>query len=270
MPELPEVETTRRGIEPHIKKHTVTGVTVREPRLRWPVTPLLGNKLIGQRVLSVVRMAKYLLIQLQEGYLLVHLGMSGSLRIVNADTALRKHDHVEIVFDNGAILRYHDPRRFGCVLWISDIKGHPLLDSLGVEPLGDEFSGDYLYERSRNRKGPVKNFIMDGHIVVGVGNIYANESLFLAGIHPNRAAGRVSRLRYQGLAEQIRIVLARAIEAGGSTLRDFVNSDGNPGYFAQSLNVYGRAGLPCVRCREPLSESRLGQRATVYCKTCQR
>jgi formamidopyrimidine-DNA glycosylase len=243
---------------------------VREGRLRWPVPDPLPELMCGQRIDAVRRRAKYLLFQLESGELLVHLGMSGSLRLVDAGEAPGRHDHIDIVLDSGRALRYNDPRRFGCMLWVPAGETHPLLAHLGPEPLSDTFDGELLYRLSRGRKGPVKNFIMDGKIVVGVGNIYANEALFHAGIRPERAAGRISAARYQRLAQEIKTVLAVAISRGGTTLRDFVGGDGKPGYFAQELSVYGRAKQPCKNCGEPLKEVRLGQRTTVFCRTCQR
>lgn len=271
MPELPEVETTRRGIEPHIKGQRITRVVVRQPKLRWPVPADLAQLLTGQQILSVGRRAKYLLFATQTGTLIGHLGMSGSLRIVPADTPAGAHDHLDFRLASGQMLRYTDPRRFGAMLWSeTDPLEHPLLAGLGPEPLASEFCGDYLFRLSRGRSVPVKQFIMDGHVVVGVGNIYANEALFQAGIHPKRAAGKVGLQRYCRLTEMIKGVLARSIEQGGTTLRDFVGGDGRPGYFKQSLNVYGRANQPCRGCGSPLREIRLGQRSTVYCSACQR
>lgn len=271
MPELPEVETTRRGIEPHVLKQRVVRVNVRQPLLRWPVSPELGTALPGNAFNSVGRRGKYLLLASARGTLLVHLGMSGSLRILPADTPAGKHDHVDIEFDNQTLMRFTDPRRFGSFIWVAGEPGsHKLLSSLGPEPLSDDFHGDYLYRRSRGRKIPVKAFVMDSKIVVGVGNIYANEALFAAGISPLRAAGRISLMRYQRLATEIKAVLARAISAGGTTLRDFTNSQGNPGYFKQSLNVYGRAAQACRSCGGELREVRQGGRSTVYCLQCQK
>lgn len=271
MPELPEVETTRRGIEPHVLDRRITSVEVRQPQLRWPVSPELRPALMGEAFTAVARRGKYLLLRSTHGTLLIHLGMSGSLRILPHTTPAKKHDHVDIGFDNDTLLRFTDPRRFGSFVWVAgqDIS-HKLLNSLGPEPLGDDFDGAYLYRRSRGRKIPVKAFVMDSKIVVGVGNIYANEALFAAGISPVRAAGRISRHRYDLLAAEIKAVLSRAIAAGGTTLRDFTNSQGNPGYFKQSLNVYGRTGLPCRRCSAELCEVRQGGRSTVYCRHCQK
>jgi formamidopyrimidine-DNA glycosylase len=270
MPELPEVETTRRGIEPYSRGCTVEALVVREPRLRWPVPEELPERMRGQLIRAVERRGKYLLFRTRRGSLLVHLGMSGSLRVLDPGEPRLKHDHVEILMREGHCLRFNDPRRFGCFLWLSPGEVHPLLSHLGPEPLSEAFDGDFLYRRSRGRKGPVKSLIMDGKVVVGVGNIYANEALFLSGIHPGRAAGRISRPRYASLAENIKQVLTAAIEQGGTTLRDFVGGDGKPGYFARQLYVYGRAGYPCKRCGGVLREVRLGQRSTVYCVACQR
>lgn len=271
MPELPEVETTRRGIEPHLIGRAVERLVVRQPRLRWPIPADLGARLAGRAIERVERRAKYLLVPFAHGTLIMHLGMSGSLRLVPAGQPAGKHDHVDIELSSGQALRYHDPRRFGAMLWQgADEPPHALLAGLGPEPLTDAFDGDYLFERSRRRDAPIKAFLMDGRIVVGVGNIYANEALFAAGIRPDRAAGRVSRERYGLLAAEVKHVLARSIEQGGTTLRDFVGGDGKPGYFRQQLMVYGRGGEACHRCAKPLVEVRLGQRSTVYCTRCQR
>ncbi|HET7395489.1 MAG TPA: bifunctional DNA-formamidopyrimidine glycosylase/DNA-(apurinic or apyrimidinic site) lyase [Gammaproteobacteria bacterium] len=270
MPELPEVETTRRGIEPHLLGHVIIGLTVRERRLRWPIPRTLLKTLPGQQIEAVTRRGKYLLLQTAAGTAILHLGMSGSLRVLPDSTPPQKHDHVDIVLDNGFLLRLRDPRRFGSLLWTTtDPSKYKLLRGLGPEPLSDEFSGDHLFEASRRRKVAVKSFIMDSHVVVGVGNIYASETLFLAGIHPQRAAGRISELRYGLLADCIRKVLTAAIKAGGTTLRDFVREDGAPGYFRQHLRVYDRAGQPCERCRTLIVASVTGQRATYYCPRCQ-
>jgi formamidopyrimidine-DNA glycosylase len=270
MPELPEVETTLRGIEPHLTDHKVERVTVRDARLRWPV-PAEVCKAEGQRFIKLHRRGKYLLLEMQQGGLIIHLGMSGSLRILKTPTPPEKHDHVDIEMTDGTCLRFNDPRRFGAFLWVDDdMKSHELLHSLGPEPLSADFTADYLYRLSRKRKVPVKNFIMNGHVVVGVGNIYASESLFMAGIHPQRAAGRVSMQRYEGLVLAIRDVLERAIRQGGTTLRDFVNSEGAPGYFAQNLLVYDRAGGDCFQCGAPIRQKVIGQRSSYYCSSCQR
>lgn len=271
MPELPEVETTRLGIQPHIKKRRVSTVILRRKNLRWPITPALSKDLPGQIIDSVQRRGKYLLLRTKKGTLIIHLGMSGSLRIVNQSHEVGKHDHVDIVMANKKILRYTDPRRFGCMLWQKIESGdHPLLNSLGPEPLSNDFKEEYLFKKSRTRNTAIKTFIMDSKVVVGVGNIYANESLFLAGINPKRKAGAISKTRYKKLVLCIKQVLERAIDVGGTTLRDFTDSNGNPGYFSQSLQVYGRKGLPCNDCKEILKEIRQGQRSTVYCPKCQR
>lgn len=271
MPELPEVETTRCGILPHIEQQQVDSVQVRQRQLRWPISGTLQRDLIGERIQRVARRGKYLLLETRAGTVIIHLGMSGSLRIVSGDQPPGKHDHVDIGFTNGTILRYTDPRRFGCVLWESGpVAAHPLLAHLGPEPLESQFDAGYLFSRSRKRTAPIKSFIMDSQVVVGVGNIYANEALFMAGIAPKRAAGKISRPRYRILVSCIQQVLSNAIAVGGTTLRDFTNSSGEPGYFKQSLQVYGRGGLACLHCQRELKEIRLGQRSTVYCSHCQK
>lgn len=271
MPELPEVETTRRGIAPHLVGERIREVVIRERRLRWPVSRALAAALAGERVDSVERRAKYLLLRTTTGTAIVHLGMSGSLCMVPASQPPFAHDHLDLVLDGGRTLRYTDPRRFGCWLWTArDPLRHALLRDLGPEPLSGGFDGDHLYARAAGRKAAVKNFIMDQRIVVGVGNIYASEALHRAGIHPARAAGRVSLARYRSLAESIKAVLERSIRAGGTTLRDYAQSDGSPGYFAVELDVYARDGEPCRRCRAPLRVSVIGQRSSYYCAACQR
>ena len=271
MPELPEVETTCRGIKKYLLGHSISKVIVRNRKLRWPVPTNLSRELQQQTVSSVTRRGKYLLLGCDRGTLIIHLGMSGSLRILPARSPAQKHDHVEWQLDSGQCLRLRDPRRFGCVLWTRrDPLKHKLLASLGPEPLLADFDGDYLYGRSRNRKQAIKSFIMDSKVVVGVGNIYASEALFLAGIHPLRAAGRISAQRYQQLATVIKTVLAAAIKQGGTTLRDFTSSDGSPGYFKQQLNVYGRAGESCPNCKQPIRQLNIAQRASYYCSQCQK
>lgn len=270
MPELPEVETTRRGIAPYIEGREIREVIVRERRLRTPVPDDLIDTLIGRRVGELGRRAKYLLIPVGERSLIWHLGMSGSLRIARIGDLPKKHDHVDVVLDSGAILRYHDPRRFGFVDWLQgSVHEDARLKRLGPEPLSPDFDGERLYTLSRGRRLAVKPFLMDNAVVVGVGNIYASEALYLSGIDPRRAAGRISRERYARLAEAVRDVLAAAIAQGGTTLRDFVSGTGEPGYFAQRLNVYGRAGQACRRCGGELRLITLGQRASVYCAHCQ-
>lgn len=270
MPELPEVETTRRGIAPFIEGRTICRVDIRENRLRWEVPPDLSQRLLEQKILRVNRRGKYLLLATPVGTLIIHLGMSGSLRIVGDRDLPRKHDHIDFVFSNSIVLRFNDPRKFGAVLFTEELpERHPLLSSLGLEPLADDFDGTYLYQQSRQRKCAVKAFIMNAGIVVGVGNIYANESLYLAGIRPSRAAGNISLQRYQRLAEAIKAVLIRSIELGGTTLRDFVNEQGRPGYFQQSLSVYGREGQACRHCATLISQSRIAQRSSFFCPVCQ-
>ncbi|MCK0105736.1 bifunctional DNA-formamidopyrimidine glycosylase/DNA-(apurinic or apyrimidinic site) lyase [Marinobacter sp. S0848L] len=270
MPELPEVETTRQGIAPHCEGQTVTQVRVHNGKLRWPVPDDLPVLLQHQTIRAVDRRAKYLFLHLDTGTVIVHLGMSGSLRVITDHSPAMKHDHVELSLSNGRILRFNDPRRFGCWLWTEDYRAHPLIRELGPEPLSQDFNGALLFRLSRGKKTPVKSFIMDNHVVVGVGNIYANEALYKAGIHPKRKAGRISLDRYHKLAEAIKETLSAAILMGGTTLRDFVNSDGKPGYFAQSLLVYGRAGEACPECQTSLKEIRMNNRSTVYCPRCQR
>ncbi|MSR48268.1 MAG: bifunctional DNA-formamidopyrimidine glycosylase/DNA-(apurinic or apyrimidinic site) lyase [Planctomycetes bacterium] len=281
MPELPEVETTRRGVNPFLAGQTITDVVVRERRLRWPLPPEFESRLAGAGVSEVRRRAKYLLVPLVRGAeregaapagtLLAHLGMSGSLRVVPASTPPRTHDHVDLVLSSGQCLRLHDPRRFGCLIWIEgDPTRHPLLRTLGPEPLSDAFDGAWLAAKARGRSGPVKCFLMDAHIVVGVGNIYANEALWRAGIDPRRAAGRIAAPRFDALATAVKTVLAEAIAKGGTTLRDFVQVDGSSGYFSIELEVYGRGGEPCPRCRKAIRVVRVGQRSTFFCTGCQR
>ena len=270
MPELPEVETTRLGIAPYLVGRNVSGLVVRQPRLRWPIPKILIRTLPGQRIESVQRRAKYLLVNTGAGSAVLHLGMSGSLRVLDANTAPGTHDHYDWQLDSGHVLRYTDPRRFGCLLWQAAGTTHELLAGLGPEPLDAAFDGDHLWRRSRGRSASVKTFVMDQAIVVGVGNIYAAEALFAAGIHPRRKAGAVSRERYHRLVEAIRRILEHAIRRGGTTLRDFISPDGVPGYFEQELFVYGRAGQPCRNCGTPIRAITLGQRSTFYCARCQR
>lgn len=269
MPELPEVETTLRGIEPHLLHKRITQVIVRHPRLRWPIPNNLNALLTGQTIQAIHRRAKYILFTFKHGTLILHLGMSGRVRILQENTPPEKHDHVDIQTAN-CTLRFTDPRRFGAVLWTDeDPAAHPLLAHLGPEPLTHDFSGQYLWERSRHKTVTVKSFIMDSKVVVGVGNIYAAEALFLAGVHPKRAAGKVNEAEYVALVKAIKKILQNAIKQGGTTLKDFLKSDGKPGYFRVKLKVYGRDGEPCVNCGEALSHLRIGQRATVFCKNCQ-
>jgi len=279
MPELPEVETTRRGLAPHLEGRRIAAVTLRRPDLRWPIPREVARLLPGQRIQAVRRRAKYLLLDTEAGSALLHLGMSGSLRVLPARTPVAAHDHVDFALEaarGGArVLRFNDPRRFGCLLWQAPGTTHELLRDLGPEPLPDDagntrFDGDYLFARSRGRKAPVKAFLMDQSIVVGVGNIYAAEALFAASISPLRPAGKVSLERYRALAGAVQAILAAAIARGGTTLRDFISPDGAPGYFEQELNAYGRGGEPCPRCGRPLKSATIGQRATAWCGSCQR
>ena len=269
MPELPEVETSCRGIAPHIEGETISSIIIRNRKLRWPVSMDVDEQLPGAKVTSVERRAKYLLINTSNGTAIMHLGMSGSVYIVDVGTAAGVHDHVDIEFSCGKALRLTDPRRFGSLHWSDDPLQHELIRKLGPEPLGDEFDGQYLWSKSRGRKVAVKQFIMNAHIVVGVGNIYASESLFIAGIHPKRAAGRIALPRYETLANAIKGVLERAIKAGGTTLRDFYGSDGQAGYFSQQLEVYDREDEECRICATPIRSIVQGQRSTYYCKVCQ-
>lgn len=269
MPELPEVETSRRGISPYLVGHTILYAEVRNARLRWPVAGEILS-LSDQTVLGVHRRAKYLLIELAAGWIIVHLGMSGSLRILPEYIEPGKHDHVDLVMDSGKVLRYTDPRRFGAWLWANSLQESAVLAHLGPEPLSEDFSGAYLYQKSRGKKTLVKPWIMDNKVVVGVGNIYASESLFTAGIRPDRAAGSLSEAEADRLVETIKQVLLRSIEQGGTTLRDFLQSDGKPGYFAQELQVYGRTGEPCRVCGTPIETAKHGQRSTFFCRRCQR
>jgi len=271
MPELPEVETTRRGIEPHISHHTIKDIVIRQHALRWPVPKQLGKNARGQQIQSVERRGKYLLLKLDHGTIIIHLGMSGSLRICTPQAGIRKHDHVDFIFSDDKILRFHDPRRFGAVLWSpGDPEKHKLLLSLGPEPLEDSFNSNYLFEHSRKRTASIKSLIMNSHVVVGVGNIYACESLFLAGINPRRKAGSLSQARCEKLAAAIKQVLNDSINQGGTTLRDYLRENGMPGYFAQRLFVYGKAGEPCAQCGHPIKRIIQQQRSTFYCTQCQK
>lgn len=271
MPELPEVETIRRGLEPALRGRTITQVVLRHTQLRLPLAPELTRILPGQRVIAVERRAKYLLLRLDQGVLLLHLGMSGYLRLVTAEAVLQNHDHIDLQFDDGIILRFNDARRFGLMLWLgAGAADHPLLAGLGPEPWDAAMTGDYLHEVAAGRTSAIKNLIMDQRIVVGVGNIYASEALYRSGIAPQAAAGRISRPRCHRLAEAIRSVLTEAVAAGGTTLRDFRDSQGKPGYFSQQLHVYGRAGEPCHGCGRPISSRRIGGRSSFFCRQCQR
>ena len=271
MPELPEVETTLRGIAPHLLHQRIAGVVIRNPRLRWEIPGNLPELLHGQTVRDLQRRAKYLLVAFDRGTLILHLGMSGNLRIHPLGTAAGKHDHFDLLLENGKLLRLCDPRRFGAVLWQpGDVAQHPLLAELGPEPLQSGFDADYLHAVTRKRKAAIKLAIMDSHVVVGVGNIYANEALFRAGIRPQTAAGRLSKERCACLTAAIREVLRAAIKQGGSSLRDYVDSDGKRGYFQQQYFVYGRTGEACRTCGTTIRQVKQGQRSTFYCPVCQR
>lgn len=274
MPELPEVETTKSGIEPHLINKSVSQVVIRQPKLRWPITENLESILENATLQKVTRRAKYLLLHFcgsTNGTLMVHLGMSGSLRVVLDNAPAQKHDHADFIFNDNTVLRYCDPRRFGCILWLGE---HPfdnaLLASLGPEPLSDEFNTEHLWQLSRGKVTAVKKFVMDQKIVVGIGNIYATEALFSAGIRPDKPAGKVSKNQYQKFVSASKLILENAIHQGGTTLKDFVGGDGKPGYFAQELIAYGRAGKPCITCETPLEEMKLNNRASVFCPKCQK
>lgn len=270
MPELPEVETVRKGITPAILNHRITGIIIRQPKLRYPIPSQLKQILPGLTITKISRRSKYLLLETELGCLIIHLGMSGRIHVLKDAPPAAKHDHVDILFDNNICLRYHDPRRFGMILWTHEpAEQHTLLTRLGPEPLTRKFNCDYLYDQSRQRSIPIKQFIMDSKVVVGVGNIYASEALFAAGIHPQRAANKVSPTRYALLVDHIKAVLKKAIKAGGTTLKDFSNSTGQPGYFQQKLSVYGRQNEPCKKCKTPIKKMLIGQRSTFYCPACQ-
>jgi len=271
MPELPEVETTCRGIAPHIENNTISRIIVRNRNLRWPIPTGLNTKLKNKKILSVTRRAKYLLVKTEVGTLIIHLGMSGSLRILPTTETVEKHDHFEIQFKDGICLRLRDPRRFGSVLWTKDdpLK-HKLLINLGPEPLDKEFNTELLFKKSRKRTTTIKQFIMDAKIVVGVGNIYASEALFLSNINPKRLAGKLSKAQSLSLTRAIKKILKQAIKQGGTTLKDFTSSDGKPGYFSQKLKVYNKAGEACLTCEKPIKQITLGQRSTFYCSNCQK
>jgi len=271
MPELPEVETVLKGLQPLLLGRTVTGVVARASRLRWPLDARLARYLVGRHIERLSRRAKYLLVHFDAGVLLLHLGMSGVLRVVPSTTSPERHDHFDLQLDDGNCLRLNDPRRFGAVVWVeADVDSHPLLCDLGPEPLSAEFTADYLLRRAQARRLAIKSFLMDQKIVVGVGNIYASEALFRAGIDPSRAAGSLSRKDFPLLVEAIKAVLSEAIGQGGTTLRDFSDAHGRPGYFAQQLQVYGRKDLPCLVCGTPIRVRRIGGRSSFDCPHCQK
>ena len=271
MPELPEVETVRRGIEPLIVGQRITSVVLRVPKLRWNLDPDLPDHLSDQKILSVDRRAKYLLLKLETGTLMIHLGMTGILRVLDATLQPVKHDHLDVIFESGKCLRMNDSRRFGALLFTDcEVEKHQLIKHLGPEPLSSDFNSDYLYHFSRKRSVPVKNFLMDQKVVVGVGNIYASEALFCAGINPKKSAGRISLRSYENLVKCIKTILQEAINQGGTTIRDFEGTDGKPGYFRQELKVYGREEFPCLKCQDPIRKIRQGGRSTFYCPKCQK
>ncbi len=270
MPELPEVEITRRGLAPSLEGQRIAQVVVRTPKLRWPIPPEFSLQLPGAFVAALERRAKWLLLRTDRGTALLHLGMTGSFRVLRQSVAAGVHDHLDIVTGAGVTIRFNDPRRFGAVLWTNDDPLlHPLIAPLGPEPLGNEFTARYLFDRSRRRSVAIKPHLMNARIVVGVGNIYASEALFRARIHPARAAGRVALPRFEALVTAVRDVLTESIHVGGTTLRDFHDGDGQPGYFAQRLLVYDRAGRPCPACAAPVRQMVLGQRSSYYCPRCQ-
>jgi formamidopyrimidine-DNA glycosylase len=269
MPELPEVETTRLGISPWIVGKKIKKVIIRERRFRWKIQDDLEKKLEGKKIQSIKRRAKYLIFDTDYGSAIIHLGMSGSLRIIKDTEPPNKHDHVDFLFNNGMGLRLHDPRRFSSLLWTMDVSSHFLFLKLGVEPLSKDFTETYLNLKAKKRRIPIKQFIMNAHIVVGIGNIYASESLFQAGINPKTQTGRISKKRFSILVKSIKNILESAIKAGGTTLRNYYKTDGDPGYFKQYLYVYGRKGKPCHICKRKISSITIGQRSTFYCKNCQ-
>lgn len=274
MPELPEVETTKKGITPKANQQTIKAFIVRNPNLRWPVDLNLTKKLPGLVIQSIDRRGKYLLLKTKIGTLLIHLGMSGNLRVLPENTPALKHDHVDIVLENGYLVRLNDPRRFGSVLWHPASEGpveqHKLLAKLAPEPLTDDFNGQYFYEKTRNRKVAIKTLVMNSSVAVGAGNIYANESLFMSKIHPQTTASKLTKKQCEVLVNNIKLVLAAAIEQGGTTLKDFMSPDGKPGYFVQKLNVYDQGGKPCTVCGTTIERIIINQRASYFCPKCQK
>lgn len=270
MPELPEVETIMRGLTPHLEQAVINDIVIRQPQLRWPIPSSLKEQIAQQKITKLSRRGKYLLLHTTAGTLIMHMGMSGSLRVLTNTTPPTRHDHVDILFGTSSVLRYNDPRRFGAILWTQDDPfKHRLLQSLGIEPLDTNFTGEYLKNQAARHRIAIKSFIMNSHIVTGVGNIYAAEALFLARIHPTTPAETLTLAQCNQLVEAIKTILHSAIQQGGTTIKDFINSEGKPGYFTQQLNVYGRSGLPCTACNTPLQSIQLGQRNTVFCNGCQ-
>ena len=270
MPELPEVETTKRGLEPHIVGKQVLSVQIYQKQLRWEIPSHLPTTIKGEFIKKISRRAKYILIKFSNGTLIMQLGMSGSISVVPSGEALKKHHHFELILDNRTSMRFHDPRRFGSILWQKNNEQLSLFKNIGPEPLSNEFNVNTLYLSSKGRKKNIKAFIMDSSIVVGVGNIYASESLFLAGISPKRVAGKTSKKRYQALTQCIKQILTEAINNGGTTLNDFSNIDGEPGYFSQVLSVYGRNDMSCYQCNGTIKRIVQNQRASYYCPRCQK
>ena len=271
MPELPEVETTLRGIEPHIVGETVNKVTIRTDKLRWPIPTEIKRLLKGKEILSVERRAKYIFINTDIGSLIIHLGMTGSLRVIDRNTPIQKHEHIDVLFNNGQVMRYKDARKFGCFLWTKDSPHqHNLITRLGPEPLSKAFNADYLFQTCRNKKVAIKAHIMNQKHVVGIGNIYASEALFKSGISPTKAAHRVSKAKLELLVRESKKTLKAAIKQGGTTLQDYINPDGAPGYFAIKLKVYGKEGEPCPNCAKPIKSKVIGQRNSFYCSGCQK
>jgi formamidopyrimidine-DNA glycosylase len=269
MPELPEVETTLQGIKPHIENVIIKNFTARQPKLRWPIPPYMQEKLFNNCIIKLNRRGKYLIMTTNTGSIIMHLGMSGRVKILHEYIKPEKHDHVDIEFDNNIILRYTDPRRFGCILWSESPYSHPLIVNLGIEPFDINFTGDFLHNLAKNRSLPIKSFVMDSKIVVGVGNIYATEVLFKTNIHPSTPAKLIKLEQMHQLVAEIKIILKNAIAEGGTTLKDFLRSDGKPGYFVQQLQMYGRVSKPCFVCKSPIEAIKIGQRTTSYCPTCQ-
>ncbi|PID43727.1 MAG: DNA-formamidopyrimidine glycosylase [Proteobacteria bacterium] len=276
MPELPEVETTVRGIRPHIEGIKISSCVVRESRLRWPVPTQELVRVEGCRVDRVVRRGKYIIMETAGGNLLLHLGMSGSLRVLtggpdSGEVPVKKHDHIDVVFENDTVLRFNDPRRFGAFLFTAEPwQAHSLIAHLGPEPLSDRFCGDFLHQKARTRASAIKTIIMDSRVVVGVGNIYANEALFRAGIRPSRKGAAISKARYVRLADAIKAVLEQAICQGGTTLKDFTDTEGKPGYFSQNLLVYDREGMACFKCGGEIRRDRMQNRSSYFCVRCQK
>ena len=271
MPELPEVETIKKGLTPHLIGRTIQSTTIRQHHLRWPIDPKLDQKIAGQMITAIWRRGKYLVTDLQAGHLIIHLGMSGSLQIKQVLIPPNKHDHIDIHLDNARIIRFHDPRRFGAIIYTPEpAEMHPLLSRLGIEPLLSEFNGNTLFFLTRNRKTNIKQLIMNSHLIAGIGNIYANEALFQAGIHPAAIAGSLTLSRCNCLAASIRNILLRAIDLGGSTLRDFVDGEGKPGYFQQEYKVYGRLQKSCTKCKTPINMKHQNGRSSFFCPHCQK